>query len=61
MLALRLGGGGGTRHLFLLILYNFKNIGGGGGLLRDPCYVWCIEHSSTKDDRVTYELPLGCI
>ena len=38
--ALRLGGGGrggtisdsilgGTRHFFLLILYNFKNIGGG--------------------------------
>ena len=34
------GGGGapiltqywrGTKHLFLLILYNFKNIGGGGG------------------------------
>ena len=22
---------GGTRHFFLLILYNFKNIGGGGG------------------------------
>ena len=37
--ALRLGGGGGiisdsilggTRHFFLLTLYNFKNIGGGG-------------------------------
>ena len=35
---LRLGGGGtisdsilgGTRHFFLLNLYNFKNIGGGG-------------------------------
>ena len=23
-------GGGGTKHFFLLILYNFKNIGGGG-------------------------------
>ena len=26
-----LGGGGGTIHFFLLTLYNFKNIGGGGG------------------------------
>ena len=24
-------GGGGTRHFFLLNLYHFKNIGGGGG------------------------------
>ena len=23
--------GGGTKHFFLLILYNFKHIGGGGG------------------------------
>ena len=37
-------GGGGTTHLFLLTLYNFKNIGGEGGasappapLLRGPC------------------------
>ena len=37
-------GGGGKSHFFLLILYNFKNIGGGGGtwpsrspLLRGPC------------------------
>ena len=30
---------GGTRHFFLLTLYNFKKIGGGGGigLLRGPC------------------------
>ena len=26
------GGGGGTKHFFLLILYNFKNIWGGGGM-----------------------------
>ena len=25
---------GGTRHFFLLILYNFKNMGGGGGRAR---------------------------
>ena len=25
------GKGGGKSHFFLLILYNFKNIGGGGG------------------------------
>ena len=39
------GGGESTKHFFLLILYNFKNIGGGGGhvlpllpsLLRGPC------------------------
>ena len=32
---------GVTRHFFLLTLYNFKNIGGGGrgarALLRGPC------------------------
>ena len=36
-------GGGGTKHLFLLILYNFKNIGGTcppGPLLRGPCNFW---------------------
>ena len=41
--------GGGTRHFFLLTLYNFKNIGGGGRgagarappapLLRGPCFL----------------------
>ena len=27
---------GGTKHFFLLILYNFKNIGGGGGECATP-------------------------
>ena len=32
-------GGGGTRHFFLLILYNFKNIRGGGrSAPRSPAY-----------------------
>ena len=36
------GRGGGTQHFFLLNLYNFKNIGGGGmcppaPLLCGPC------------------------
>ena len=30
------GGGGGTRHLFLLTLYNYKNIGGGGHVSPGP-------------------------
>ena len=29
-------GGGGTRHFYLLTLYNFKNIVGGGGGARAP-------------------------
>ena len=35
------GGGGGTKHLFLLTLYNSKILGGGRGargLLRGPCF-----------------------
>ena len=34
------GGGGDTRHFFLLTLYNFKNIGGGDTRVhRPPCSV----------------------
>ena len=49
--------GGGTKHFFLLILYNFKNIGGGGArappappasLLRGPC-----ESDAVEDNRWT--------
>ena len=29
-------GGGGSKHFFLLIFYNFKNIGLGGGGARPP-------------------------
>ena len=49
---LRLGGGGtisdsilggGTKHFFLLILYNFKNIGG-GGTPAVPGLLWVLLH-----------------
>ena len=47
----------GTKHFFLLILYKFKNIGGGGGgrhvppapLLRGPCiWVRCGQSTMSK-------------
>ena len=44
---------GGTKHFFLLILYNFKNIGGGGGwllpLLCRPC---CSCRNSREQNRL---------
>ena len=36
--------GGGTRHLFLLTLYNFRNIGG-----RPPCSAFPVASGSTPE------------
>ena len=57
---------GGTRHFFLLILYNFKNIGGGARappapLLRGLCSFLRIKLNSTRFCASLRKLPFKII